>query len=121
MDLSMLIKENTAFDTVGAAMKLFAAAELDLVQNKSSQALEKLDQVEKNFPHHSLTDDIWWRKADLKMKQGNFDQALVLLQRIQDEFAEDVLADDASFLQAEIYERHLHNRRGQKEISHPAR
>src|SRR6185503_14008865 len=40
MDLSMLIKENTAFDTVGAAMKLFAAAELDLVQNKTAIALQ---------------------------------------------------------------------------------
>jgi len=42
MDLSMRIKENTAFDSVGAALKEFASIELLLVQNKTDLALDRL-------------------------------------------------------------------------------
>ncbi len=110
MDLSLRIKENTAFDTIGTAMKMFAAAELDLVQNKTAEAISKLDLIEKDFPHHSLSDDVWWLEANIMMKAGNFDKALTLLQKIQDEFGQDVMADDAAFLQAEIYERQIHEK-----------
>ena len=116
MDLSMLIKENTAFDTVGKAMQIYASAELDLLQNKTKEALGRLDQIEEEFPHHSLSDDIWWLEANISMKQGNFDAAISLLQKIQDQFGQDVLADDASFLQGEIYERQLHNKEKAMEI-----
>ena len=44
MDLSMRIKENTAFDSVGAALKEYAAIELLLVQNKNDEALLRLQQ-----------------------------------------------------------------------------
>lgn len=44
MDLSMRIKENTAFDSVGTALKEYASIELLLVQNKTDQALNRLHQ-----------------------------------------------------------------------------
>ncbi len=45
MELSMRIKENTAYDTTGAALKEYAAIELLLAQNKIEPALQRL----KNF------------------------------------------------------------------------
>ncbi len=42
MQLSMRIKENTVFDTTGAALKVFAAVELLLAQNKNDLALQQL-------------------------------------------------------------------------------
>ena len=42
MDLSMRIKENTAFDSIGAALKEYASIELLLVQNKTDEALKRL-------------------------------------------------------------------------------
>lgn len=107
MELSMRIKENTVFDSVGTPMKMYAAAELELVQNKTKKALATLDEIEKQFPHHSLSDEIWWLEANIKMKQGDFGAAISLLQKIQLEFSEDVLADDASFLEGDIYEHQL--------------
>ncbi len=44
MELSMRIKENTAFDSVGAALKEYAAIELLLVQNKTNEALDRLQK-----------------------------------------------------------------------------
>ena len=43
MDLSMRIKENTAFDTVGAALKEFALIEHLVAQNKINEALPRLN------------------------------------------------------------------------------
>jgi Flp pilus assembly protein TadD len=43
MDLSIRIKENTAYDTAGTALKEYAAIELLLVQNKTDEALKRLD------------------------------------------------------------------------------
>jgi hypothetical protein len=42
MKLSMLIKENTIYDTTGAALKEFASIELLLAQNKNNIALQRL-------------------------------------------------------------------------------
>jgi len=46
MELSMRIKENTANDTTGAALKEYAAIELLLVQNKIEQALKRLNNFQ---------------------------------------------------------------------------
>ena len=45
MDLSMRIKENTAFDSVGADLKEYAAIELLLLQNKTDEALTRLNKL----------------------------------------------------------------------------
>jgi tetratricopeptide (TPR) repeat protein len=44
MDLSMRIKENTTFDSTGAALKEFAAIELLITQNKMTEALPRLEK-----------------------------------------------------------------------------
>ena len=110
MELSIRIKENMAMDTVGEAMKIFASAELDLTQNKTQAAMDKLDRIEKEFPGHSLTDDIYWKKAEVKLRQGNFEAAMLLLEKIVKNFGEDILADDAYFMQADINEHQLKNK-----------
>ncbi|MBA4145077.1 MAG: hypothetical protein C0523_04885 [Cytophaga sp.] len=110
MDLSIRIKENMAMDTVGEALKIFAASELDLAQNKTAAALQKLNLIETRFPGHSLTDDIYWIKAEIKLREGNFTEAVALLEKIDKEFGQDILADDAYFKLAEINEQQLKNK-----------
>lgn len=46
MELSMRIKENTAYDTAGTALREYASIELLLVQNKINQALDRLNQFQ---------------------------------------------------------------------------
>jgi tetratricopeptide (TPR) repeat protein len=123
MDLSMLIKENIAFDSAGEALKQFAAVQLLLYQNKIDQALQKIqllkqgtDENGASFSNHTILDDVYWLEADIRMKRGEFDQALGLLQKIRDEYSDDILADDAYFMQGEIYERQLKNKDKAMEI-----
>jgi len=110
MDLSMRIKENTDSDSVNAALKLFAAAELDFAQSKTSNGLAKLDLILQEFPQHALRDDVYWVKSQLLLRQGNFAEAIALLENIQKEFAQELLADDALFSEAEIYDQQLRDK-----------
>jgi tetratricopeptide (TPR) repeat protein len=120
MELSMRIKENIAFDSVGEALKQFASVELLLYQNKQAEALDKLKGLKQGqvfkkdaagqvvtFSNQTILDDVYWLEADMRMKRGEFDEAINLLQKILDEYPDDVLTDDAYFLQADIYERQL--------------
>jgi tetratricopeptide (TPR) repeat protein len=122
MDLSMRIKENIAFDSVGEALKQYALVELLLYQNKIDSALLKINQLKQGisdsvaFSNQTILDDVYWLEANIRMKRGEFDQAIALLQRIMDEYAEDVLTDDAYFLQGDIYERQLKNKDKAMEI-----
>ncbi|MBY0433909.1 MAG: tetratricopeptide repeat protein [Cyclobacteriaceae bacterium] len=63
MELSMLIKENTAFDSTGAALKEYASIELLLVQNKINQALARLKSFEgggvKMSKHDAFVQNLW--------------------------------------------------------------
>ncbi len=117
MDLSMRIKENIAFDSVGEALKEYAAIELLLYQNKIEEALVKLqDENSAMAKSNTIRDDVYWLEAQIRLKRGEFDKALLLLKKIDSQYPDDVLADDAYFLQAEIEERHLKNPEQAKEI-----
>lgn len=113
MDLSMRIKENIAFDSVGHALKQYALVELLLYQNKIDSALIKINQLKEGisdsvaFSNQSILDDVYWLEANIRMKRGEFAESIALLQKILDEYADDIFSDDAFFLQGEIYERQL--------------
>ena len=114
LELSMRIKENIAFDSVGAALKDYAAIELLLYQNKTEDALKKIEDLKQgvstggtSISNQTILDDVYWLEANIRMQRGEFDNSVALLQRILDEYGNDILADDAYFLQGEIYERQL--------------
>lgn len=114
MDLSIRIKENTAFDSTGTALRDYAFIELLLHQNKIDSALTRMEKLKagvepltgNSISNRAILDDVYWLEADIRMKRGEFDLAFGLLQKILDEYAEDILADDAYFKQGEIMELH---------------
>lgn len=114
LELSMRIKENIAFDSVGTALKDYAGIELLLYQNKSEEALQKIEDLKQGIStggssinNQTILDDVYWLEANIRMRQGQFEKSIGLLQKIIDDYGTDVLADDAYFLQGEIYERQL--------------
>lgn len=123
MALSMLIKENIAFDSAGEALKEYSNVELLLYQNKTKEALAKIQQLKQGLgdnnqviSNHAILDDVYWLESSIRMKQGEFIESVALLQKILDDYGDDVLADDAYFMQAEIYERHLKNKQKAMEL-----
>jgi len=115
MDLSILIKENTTFDSAGFALREYAAIELLLYQNKIDTALSRMaglksgifpnqDKTAPKISNAAILDNVYWLEAQIRIKRGEFDLAYGLLQKIMEEHGDDILADDAYFLQGEIME-----------------
>ncbi|MGB3780420.1 MAG: tetratricopeptide repeat protein [Tunicatimonas sp.] len=116
MNLSLLIQNNTAFDTSGLAMKSYAEVELLLFQNRPLDALDQLDSMLKIYPQHPLTDEIHWLEAKVNMRLGKFEQSLNSLNSILTTYPQDILGDDALFMKGRIYEEQLEDDKQAMEI-----
>ncbi len=103
LDLSMRIKENIAFDSVGEALKQYASIELLLYQNKNEEALKRIELLKegraatlstanvaadstKSISNQSILDDVYWLEANIRMRQGEFEKSIGLLQKIIQEY-----------------------------------
>jgi tetratricopeptide (TPR) repeat protein len=106
MELSLLIRDNTVFDTTSTAMLEYAGVELLLFQNKKDEALKQLDQMLAQHPGHSLTDEIYWLQSKIYIEYGEFEKAISLLENIVSYYNQDILGDDAYFKIANIYDYH---------------
>lgn len=114
--LALLISDNTIMDSNSVALQMFARADLLYYQNKDEAALATLDSIEKNYPAHSLTDDILYKKAQVFLKKNNVEEAASNLQKIVDDYFYDILADDALYMLAGIYENRLNNKERAMEL-----
>lgn len=107
MDLSLLIIDNFNLDTTTIAMRAFAAADLLNYQQKYAAAIEKYDSVLVNFSGHTLSDEIYMRKAEIYLKLNNIDLALQMYEKVNEDWGYDILADDALYKLAKIYDNTL--------------
>ena len=97
IDLSLLITDNYALDTIVEPMWLFAQADLLAAQYRYEEARAKLDSVVTIWPGHALTDEVLMELAEMALAQGELDSAKHWLQEIIDLHFDDILADDAIF------------------------
>jgi tetratricopeptide (TPR) repeat protein len=116
MELSLLIGNNLNMDTTAIPLTMFARADLLFFQNKKRQAMETLDSLTENFPHHSLVDDILFRKAKIEIEQQNYVLAAQHLEQIVKEFSYELLGDDAHFMLAELYNYNLGQQEKAKDL-----
>jgi len=107
MDLSIFIQDNLAFDTSGEALREYSKVDLLLFQNKEDEALDLLKNLEKKYPEHSLTDDIYYSEAKIYKKTGQYEKAVEALEKIRKNYSEDVLGDDALYSEALIYQENI--------------
>ncbi|MGI4873737.1 MAG: tetratricopeptide repeat protein [Janthinobacterium lividum] len=110
MQLSLLIQESTVEDTLGLALKDYAAVEELVFQNKIPQAEASLTTLLRKYPTHALTDDALFLQAKLQRRTGDYAAAVATLGQITNNPKYDVLSDDALFLLAEIQEVNLHDK-----------
>ncbi|MCS6832164.1 MAG: tetratricopeptide repeat protein, partial [Flammeovirgaceae bacterium] len=109
MQLSLLIQDNYNMDTTEVPMKRYAAIDLLKFQGKLLEALLAYDELLKDYPHHTLCDEILWEKANIYLKIGNYEEAVAALKTLLEKYPDDILADDANFLLGTIYEEKLKN------------
>jgi len=109
LHLSILIKNNTVFDSTDVVMKEYANIELLLFQNQTMLAMLELKTMIIKYPSHSILDEIYYLMALTSRKLGDFDAALASLNKINEAFYFEILGDDALFLTALIQEQDLQN------------
>jgi tetratricopeptide (TPR) repeat protein len=109
MQLSLLITDNFGLDSNYQAMTWFANADLLIEQHQYSQAFALFDSIIKNYPYHSLGDEILLRKSKAMKQQGQWTEAVRYLEELLKYHREDILADDAIFQLGELHELHVNN------------
>lgn len=114
LDLSLLISDNTV-DSNYIPLQLFARADLLLLQNKDSLSLLTLDSISKEYPTHSLDDEILYKKYQIAFKKTNFEKAATYLELIREKYSSDILGDDATYKLAELYHYQFKNLEKAKE------
>jgi predicted Zn-dependent protease len=116
LDLSVFIMDNLNLDTSSAAISLYSGAELLVFQNRFEEAFQKLDTLRREFPEHSLQDDILYVEAQISEKKRNWEKAATLYAEIADKFPEDIRADNALFALAQIKEFRMNDLEKAKEL-----
>jgi len=109
LNLSLLIADNLTADSSGAALKMYARADLQIYAEEPSKALLILDSIDRKFPGNALSADILMAKSRLLIQQRDFNGAVVLLKKIASDYSDGLWADDAVFMLGDIYENHLHD------------
>jgi|JI10StandDraft_1071094.scaffolds.fasta_scaffold32623_3 hypothetical protein len=115
LELSLLISDNTV-DSNYVPLAMFSRADLLSFQNKDSLAILTLDSINKEFPGHSLSDDILYKKYKIDYKAGKFMLASEKLDQIVLNYSDDILGDDAVFKLAELYEKNLNDAEKAKKL-----
>ena len=103
--LSQLISDNTTLDTSYTAMKTYAEAEFLLLQKKEGEAINKLDELLRSQPAHSLTDEVYYKKYEIYYQQNQYEDALLNLNKIVKEHPWDSIADKALYRKGELLEK----------------
>jgi tetratricopeptide (TPR) repeat protein len=114
LNLLLLINDNTAADSSGAALKIYARADLQIFAEQPAKALLALDSIDKKFPGNSLSDDILMAKSRILIQQKNYTDAVPLLKKIFADHPTELWADDAVFMLGDIYENHLDDKNNAK-------
>ena len=109
LDLSVFIMDNLNLDTTAAAISLYSAAELLVFQNRFDEAFLKLDTLRRDFPDHSLQDDILYLEAQVYEKKRNYEKAAEMYRQVADKYHEDIRADNALYALAQLYEFKLND------------
>ncbi len=107
IQLSLLITDNFGLDSNYQAMFWFASADLLIEQHKYPLAFQLFDSIIKQFPYHSLGDEILIKKSQAMQQQGKWTEALAYLDELLKYYGTDILADDAWFIKGDIYQHHL--------------
>jgi tetratricopeptide (TPR) repeat protein len=110
MSLALLIMDNTGMDSITEPLLIYSRADLLEFRNNDDKALVTLDSVLTKFPGHSLTDEVWFKKAYIFEKKGMNDTAAVYLNNIVEKYPDDILADDALFQLGGLYENQLNDK-----------
>lgn len=110
LDLSLIISDAIGVDTNDVPLKLFASAELMILQHRYNDAIARMDSINLLFSSNTLGDDIYYKKAQIYTMLGKFQDAEAMYKNILEYYPNDLYGDDAQFKLAELYEKNINDK-----------
>lgn len=110
LSLSVFITDNMGLDTTPEPMEMYARADLLIFQNRFDEAISSLDSLTREYPNHSLNDDVLFGKGRIFLSQKKYTEAAAMLDQIDENYSFDLLGDDALFQLAELEQNYLNNK-----------
>ena len=102
MELYLLIQENISEDSTYDALAMYAEADLLQYQKQYKLANNKLDTILNIFPHHPITDDVYFKKAQIAMEEKKYNIADSLFEQVVDYAPFGTIADNALIERARL-------------------
>jgi tetratricopeptide (TPR) repeat protein len=110
LDLSLIISDAIGVDTNDLPLKLFASAELMILQHRYNDAIARMDSINLLFSSNTLGDDIYYKKAQIYSLLGKYQDAEQMYKNIIEYYPSDLYGDDAQFRLAELYEKSMNDK-----------
>ncbi|WP_228953610.1 tetratricopeptide repeat protein [Mucilaginibacter sp. UR6-1] len=110
LNLQLLISDYLANDSTGAALKMYARADMHLFANQPERAIRTLDSIDVKYPGNSLGDDILMARARIMIAKKDYAGASANLKTIANTHSTSLWADDAVFILGDLYENNLNNK-----------
>lgn len=110
LELSLLIQDNTIDSNELEPLKLFASADLNLVQNNLDKSVQLLDSLKLNYPKTGLNDDIIFKRAEIALKRRNYGEASVYFKQVVTDYGTDILGDNALYQLARLQQFQLNQK-----------
>jgi tetratricopeptide (TPR) repeat protein len=114
LNLSLLIADNTAFDSTAMPLKTYARADLLIYEEQQERALRTLDSIDFKYPGNNLSVDILMAKSRILIQQKKYNDAISLLKTIVTEHSTSLWADDAVFMLGDLYDNQLADKENAK-------
>ena len=105
MQLSLLIADNTFEDSTQTALKKYARADLLAYQNKTDEAIMRLEQILEEHKGEQIEDEAMFKLGELYYEKEAYDLAELNLRRVTEFYPTGILADDAHFALGELYRK----------------
>jgi tetratricopeptide (TPR) repeat protein len=111
-----LISDNKYDDTLHAALKLYAKADLMAFQNKNDEAILLLDTILQEHQGESIIPQALYKQAQLFEQKKQIEKALENYQSIITNYRDGILVDDAYYFLAVLYNNQLAQPEKAKEL-----
>lgn len=115
LDLSLIITDAIGVDTNDIPLKMFASAELMILQHRYTDAIARMDSVNALFSNNTLGDDIFFKKAAVYERTNRLADAEKMYKDIIEFYPTELYGDDAQYKLAQLYEFKLKDNTKAKE------
>ena len=109
MELSLRITDNLGLDSNSTPLSYYAQAELLRVQHRYGEALAILDSLDREFPMHSLGDDVLYERFRIATARQKHEEAAGYLEKVIELYPLDILVDNALLDLGKLYELKLND------------